>query len=236
MALFPLEEAHFHLNEGGSPKRVVSRPCVCEMCWLRSRRLLDIAPLCVPGWFLQNPSFVHIIFSHLSHCLLNLVPIPYFTTVVIQGFWFNLTCHLLMSMWLNICVLVTVVLPCVVSAEQNLCIYCGRKIWRQSRFSPHLHCDWHWHSNAFYSWVLEMCSICELVMTKKQNKFLFSITQSSYVFVKHSLKRLAAVYFTPSCSLFTWSVMMCVKEHTPVFKWAEWNMTNKWKKLWVFLI
>lgn len=31
MALFALEEVHFHLNEGGSPKRVVSMPCVCEM-------------------------------------------------------------------------------------------------------------------------------------------------------------------------------------------------------------
>jgi len=37
MALFPLQESHFHLNEGWSPKRVVSKPSVFEMCWLRSK-------------------------------------------------------------------------------------------------------------------------------------------------------------------------------------------------------
>lgn len=49
MALFPLEEVHFQLNEGGSPKRVVFRPCMCEMCWPCSRRLLGAAPLAYPA-------------------------------------------------------------------------------------------------------------------------------------------------------------------------------------------
>lgn len=49
MALFPLEEVHFHLNEGGSPKRVVFRPCMCEMCWPCSRRLLGAAPPACPA-------------------------------------------------------------------------------------------------------------------------------------------------------------------------------------------
>lgn len=63
MALYSPDEVHFHPNEGGSPKRVVFRPCMFEMCWLCSRRLLGTDLLCVPGWFLQNLSFVHI--SHL---------------------------------------------------------------------------------------------------------------------------------------------------------------------------
>lgn len=60
MALFPLEEVHFHLNEGGSPKRVVSRPCACKVCWLCSSRLLCITLLHVSEWYLQNLTFVRI--------------------------------------------------------------------------------------------------------------------------------------------------------------------------------
>lgn len=41
--IFPLEEVHFHLNEGGSLKRVVFRARMCEMCWFCSRRLLGTA-------------------------------------------------------------------------------------------------------------------------------------------------------------------------------------------------
>lgn len=60
MALFPLEEVHFHLNEGGSPKRVVSRPCVWEMCWLWSKRLLCAAPLpCSRVIFTEPPIYTH---------------------------------------------------------------------------------------------------------------------------------------------------------------------------------
>lgn len=60
MALFPLEEVHFHLNEGGSPKRVVSRPCACKVCWLCSSRLLCITLLHVSEWYLQNLTFIRI--------------------------------------------------------------------------------------------------------------------------------------------------------------------------------
>lgn len=74
MALFPLEEVHFHLNEGGSPKRVVSRPCVCEMCWLSSSRVFCTAVQRVPGLFLQiickhQPLVVFLLTTYSVWCL-----------------------------------------------------------------------------------------------------------------------------------------------------------------------
>lgn len=81
MALFPLEEVHFHLNEGRSPKRVVSRPCVCKVCWLCSSRLLCTTRLHVPESYLQNFTFVHIRSQSLPAqfgCQLPIRTLPFF--------------------------------------------------------------------------------------------------------------------------------------------------------------
>lgn len=88
MALFPLEEVHFHLNEGGSPERVVSRPCACETRWLCSRRLLC---LCVLAWTSHlytsdAPGFLNDLLLNLMHSTKSLF--VYVQRLHIQGFLF----------------------------------------------------------------------------------------------------------------------------------------------------
>lgn len=75
MALFPLEEVHFHLNEGGSPKRVVSGPVRVKCIDCVSGGFS--APLCIMflGDLCRTAHFyTSHISSFLSHCLCNLVP------------------------------------------------------------------------------------------------------------------------------------------------------------------
>lgn len=94
MALFLLEEVHFHLNEGRSPKRVVSRLCACEMCWQCSMRLsLHISALCFR--VISAESLICTIPSFLSHCLLIFVPVA--NSLCGRCFFFVQNCRYLLK-------------------------------------------------------------------------------------------------------------------------------------------